>query len=193
MDGNTIKLHNKIIEIYSGQNFSGKDEDQADGKAMEYWTRFGHRLEHELNIILIKPRVSNWKRVKQEFATTDSELAKHIEQRGEGRIQVYTTDDGKLWFTTDHSFTAEHETHHSKTAKPDSQLVNGILNKWRDGVTMLPQDMQVLMVAQIDILTQVAQAQLNTAKQVDIIVKLMGGAQDAPQDSDNGPRPDYFG
>lgn len=193
MDGNTVKLHRNVIEVYSGQNFYGDDEDHVDSKAMAYWSRLGRRLEHDLKVIIVKPRVNNWSRVRQEYATTDSDLAKEQERIQGRRIKVYTTDDGKLWFTTDQSLTYEHEAHHGLSAKQDSKMVNRVLNEWRDGKAMLPSDLQTMIAATQDQLQEIARAQVNTNTQISTLLGVLG-ARPEPQGNDKeSSRPDYLG
>jgi len=131
IDGNTIRLFNDSIEIYSGQSFFEKDEQTATGRSLAYWNRFIARLEHELGVVLIKPRVQNITLVNQHYAETNSDIAKDCLDKKE-KIKIITLDDGKVWFTIDNSWNLkERECIHPETAKQDSEAVSKQLNDWR--------------------------------------------------------------
>lgn len=132
IDGNTIRLYNKSIEIYSGQSFFEKDENRATALSMDYWMRFFVRLENELQVILVKPRATNINLVNQHYGETNSEMAKDAIQKGH-KYRIETTDDGKLWFTIDNSWNLkEMETIHPETAKQDMTKIQKQVNDWRD-------------------------------------------------------------
>lgn len=132
IDGNTIRLYDKSIEIYSGQSFFEKDENRATAVSIVYWMRFFARLENELQVILVKPRVSNINLVNQHYGETNSEMAKDAIQRGH-KYRIETDDDGKLWFTIDNSWNLkEMETIHPETAKDDMTKVQKQVNDWRN-------------------------------------------------------------
>jgi hypothetical protein len=131
IDGNTIRLYQDAIEIYSGQSFYEKDENRATAVSLAYWERFFARLEHEFGVILIKPRVQNINLVNQHYGETNSSMAKdHLERKE--KIKIQTEDDGKLWFIVDNSWNLkEMETIHPETAKDDMTKVQKQLNDWR--------------------------------------------------------------
>jgi hypothetical protein len=129
-----ILLYKNSIEIYSGKgiSFFGKDEQIATTKSLEYWKRFFTRLEHELNIILIKPRSRNIRIVNQHYAKPNSEIYKNILEKTGKHIKIYAKEDGKLAFVTDDSFgMREDETVHPKTAKSDRGAIDKQINDWR--------------------------------------------------------------
>jgi len=131
IDGNTLRLFNDSIEIYSGQSFFEKDEQRATATSLAYWQRFMARLEHEFDIILIKPRVQNINLVNQHYGEIDSEMAKDSLNRKE-KIKIQTEDDGKIWFLIDNSWNLkEMETIHPETAKQDMTKVQKQVNDWR--------------------------------------------------------------
>jgi DNA-binding CsgD family transcriptional regulator len=131
IDGNTIRLYKNSIEIYSGQTFYGKTVDESEKKSLDYWKRFIARLEHDLNIILMKNRARNIKIVNQHWARGDSEICDNSREYRE-RVWVYAEEDGKLAFITDDSFGfREDETVHPITAKRDRQAIDKQVNDWR--------------------------------------------------------------
>lgn len=131
IDGNTIRLYGNSIEIYSGHNFFAENEQIATRKSLDYWRKFFIRLEHDLKIILVKPRSANIRIVNQHYARTDSELSESAIERGE-RLRIYAVEDGKLAFTTDDSFGfREDETLHPKTAQKDRGKIDKQINDWR--------------------------------------------------------------
>ncbi len=131
IDGNTIRLYKNSIEIYSGQSFFGKTENKSERKSLDYFQRFITRLEHDLKVILIKPRARNIRIVNQHYARGDSELSESAIENKK-RIWIYAEEDGKLAFITDDSFGfKEDETVHPKTAKKDRGAVDKQVNDWR--------------------------------------------------------------
>lgn len=135
-DGNTTRLFKDSIEIYSGQNFYAEDVQKATVKSFEYWNRFIARLEHDLKVILLKPRSQNIRLVNQHYAEINNELAKECEKKAD-KIRIFTNDDGKLWFLIDNSFNLhEAETVHPKTAQQDMTAVKAFFNDVRDNETV---------------------------------------------------------
>lgn len=134
IDGHTIKLYKNTIELYSGTgtSFYGDTAQEAFSKSLAYWRAFLAKLEHDLRVILVKPRSRNMRIVNQHFARGNSEVY-HNALENHDKIRIYTRDDGKLWFMCDDSFSmSEDETVHSKTSKPDREEVDKHLNDWRD-------------------------------------------------------------
>lgn len=133
IDGNSIRLYTNSIEVYSGQSFYSEDEQKATADSMKYFTRLFARLEHELKIIILKPRTRNIKLVNAHYAETNNELAKECENKAE-KIRIYTNDDGKLWFLLDNSLNLhESEAVHPHTSKQDMQeAVRPFFNDLRD-------------------------------------------------------------
>ena len=132
IDGNTIRLYNASLEIYSGQSFFEEDEQRATSVSLAYWQGFFARLEHEFGVILVKPRAQNISLVNQHFGETNSEMAADAIERKQ-KYRISTSDEGKLWFTLDDSFNfKEMETLHPETAKQDMEKVRKQVNDWRD-------------------------------------------------------------
>jgi DNA-binding CsgD family transcriptional regulator len=131
IDGNTIKLYPKSVEIYIGHDFYGDNAQIAEKRSLEYLQRLIIRLEHDLNAILIKQRSANIRVVNQHYARTGSEVSESAIERGE-RIRIYAKEDGKLCFVTDDSFGfKEDEAVHPTTAKRDRNAIDKQINDWR--------------------------------------------------------------
>ena len=133
LEGHTIKLYRNSIEVYAGEgtSFFAENPDRALSKSLRYWKRLFHRLEHDLDAILIKPRSRNIRQVNAHYARGNSEISeKSIEEHK--LIRVYAEEDGKLAFITDNSFGfKEDEAVHPKTAKPDRKAIDKQVNDWR--------------------------------------------------------------
>lgn len=165
IDGNTIRLYRNSIEVYSGKSFYADDTQKATIKSFEYWNRLFVRLEHDLKIILIKPRSQNIRLVNQHYAETNNELSEECEKKAE-KIRIYANDDGKLWFTIDNSFNLhEAETQHPVTAKQDmGNVVKPLFNDLRDKKHYLPSEIRTTVNATLKLVHEVAAAQLNQTK-----------------------------
>lgn len=189
VDGNTIRLYKNSIEVYSGQSFFADDTQKATVKSFEYWNRFFARLEHDLKVILVKPRSQNIKLVNQHYAEINNELAEECEKKSD-KIRVYTTDDGKLWFTVDNSFNLhEAETLHPKSAKGDMQdVVRPFFNDLRDNK---PPTLSELM----GVLNEMALINKETASGLNVIVSFLKTQVPKPEEKfkpKNGGRGAYY-
>jgi len=163
IDGNTIRLYRNSLEIYSGQSFFAEDEQKAMSESIKYWNRFFARLEHELKVILVKPRAQNVSLVNQHFGETNSELAEDCINRAE-RIKIYTREDGKLWFTIDNSFNfKERECLHPATSKQDSEKVTKHIQDWRDSDPPTISEVMKLMRRQQELMTEHTELNKETA------------------------------
>lgn len=196
IDGNTIRLYKDSIEIYSGQSFYEDEVQKATAKSMEYWTRFFIRLEHEFNVILVKPRSQNIKLVNAHYAETNNELSRDCEVKAE-KIRVYTTDDGRLWFTIDNSFSMhEAETLHPNSAKEDMQeTVRPYFNDLRDKSHDLPSQTKASIGAILDIIKEVSMSQLQTNETIISQTKLLEALLPKPMEErkDKQERISYVG
>ena len=188
IDGNRVVLYKDSIEIYSKKMFLGEDAQQATSGSFEYWDRFFVRLEHELRVILIKPRSQNIKLVKAEYAEINNELAREYNLSAD-KIRVYTKDDGKLWFLIDNSLNLhEAETVHPETAKQDIEKVKDVFNDIRDKPHLK--------------LSELSQCMAETAKQLNELTHGVNAlvtylrAQITPDSEDTEivqKKPEYFG
>ena len=134
INDHTIKLHENSIEVYAGKgaSFYGRNAQEADNTASEYWQKFFTRLEHELKVILIKERSRNIKEVNHHYARGESEICENVLREEGKNIRVFCPIDGKLAFITDESFMSkEDETVHPVTAKQDRDNIDKHINDWR--------------------------------------------------------------
>jgi len=133
VDGNTVRLFKNCILVYSHTQFTGDTVESVTAKSFVYWNRFFVRLENDLKVILIKHRKQNIKLVAQHYAEVNNELAKDLNIKKE-RLKIYAKEDGKVWFTIDHSFNLnEAETLHPETAREDmGDTVRPFFNDLRD-------------------------------------------------------------
>ncbi len=178
LDSNSIRLYKNSIEIYSGQSFMGKEINEVERKSLDYWLHFLTRLEHELNVILIKQRARNIKIVNQHWARGKSEISENANEYRE-RVWVYAEEDGKLCFITDDSFGfKEDETVHPITAKPDRKAIDKQINDWRlknppvqsviaQNQAEIGQDLIVL----VDVVSQLIKNQQNDSRNISYIAQ----------------------
>jgi hypothetical protein len=134
IDDNTVRLYKNSMEIYSAETlmFEAEDEQRATSLSFQYWNKIFKRLEHDLGIILIKNRCHNFKIVNSHYAEIDNELAKEYNKR-KVILNIYGTDDGKLWFKIDNSWQLhEAETLHPERSKKDMTRVKALFNDIRD-------------------------------------------------------------
>lgn len=131
--GHTIKLFKNSLEVYSGEgiSFFGDTAREAINKSFKYWQKFLTSLEHELKVVILKPKSRNIRIVNQHFARGDSEICNNAINNHK-KIKVFAEEDGKLAFITDDSFGfKEDETVHPQTSKPDREAVDKQVNDWR--------------------------------------------------------------
>lgn len=199
IDGNSIRLYKDSIEVYAGCSFFAYDVQKATAKSFEYWNRFFVRLEHDLKIIIQKNRCQNIKLVNSHYAETNNELSKDYEVKGD-RLNIYTNEDGKLWFTIDNSFNLhEMETLHPTTSKPDMQEVKRIFNDIRDNKPPTLSEIMQLIKEMADINKEAGITNKETAAGLNSVVQLMksnipGTKHIESQDiKEKGARPEYVG
>lgn len=124
IENNKCLLWKNSIDIYSNQSFYGKDEDEAERKSIDYWDRIFNILENDLNILFLKDRKQNIKRVRAHYSETDNEMAKEANKEPKQKITLKAEEDGKEWLKVDNSLNLnEIETVHPKTAKEDMKEV----------------------------------------------------------------------
>ncbi len=145
IDGNVIRLYNDSIEIYVGQSFYADDAQKATSTSMHYLQGFLARLEHELNLILVKPRSQNIKQVKAEYAEINNEVAKDYHDKRE-KLRIYANDDNKLCYVIDYSLSMhEFEAVHPKTSKQDIEKVKDVFNDIRSKDIDMPSDTKTMI------------------------------------------------
>ena len=132
LEGNSIKLYSKSIEVYIKSSFFAETEFKAETKLMNYLSFLLKKIENQFDIIILKERTQNIKIVNQHFSHIENSLAKDYEKKGEW-LKIYCKNDGKLWFLIDNSFNLhEAETVHPKTSKSDMRKVREIFDDIRD-------------------------------------------------------------
>lgn len=199
VDGNRIHLYNDSVEVYSGKSFWADDAHKATARSYEYWDSFFVRLEHELQVLILKERKANITQVKAEFAWVENELAKACVLTQE-KIRVYCREDGKLWFLIDNSFNLhEAETVHPQTAQQDMQdVVMPFFNDLKENKLPLPSEITRFIWQTQAQIHELAQAQLNTQEQLSQLIELKLQKRDATRVQGvlplrPGERPDYMG
>lgn len=128
LEGHSIQCFPEQVTIQAKKGFCfyGQDESEALELSLEYWNRLFIKLENDLQTMFLKDRKQNITQTYQEYATEGSELSLECEKKGQ-RLRIWA-EDGKLRFTTDMSKGYEHEAHHHRTAKPDSEQGNRFIN-----------------------------------------------------------------
>jgi len=167
LETSIVTLYRDALEIHDYNRYTAEDENEATRRALQQLTRNLTTLEHDLDVILLKPRENNIKVVKAKYTEGGNEIAQ--EQRNYPKpIKVEATEDGKLWFMCDHSFNLdEGHTLHPDTAKPDmSDVVKPYLNDWRDNK---PPKLSELAQAIKDL----AQENKETASGLNAVVQLL--------------------
>jgi len=146
--GNNVMLHKNKLQIYSNVDFWSADPKKAFHDSLTYWSKFALRLESDLDIVLIKNRLQNWKLVNMHVAEVDNELANDYQVRGD-KLQVYGRD-GKLWALIDNSFNLrELETVSGVRSVDDMERVQGVFNDYREGSAPLPSDVWRLVAQSV--------------------------------------------
>jgi len=170
IDGNTIRLYSNSIEVYSGMSFYADDPQKATSNSFKYWNKLFTRLEHQLKIIIVKPRYQNIRLVNSHYAEINNELSEECERKGY-KLRIYTKDDGKLWFVIDNSFNLhEAETLHPKTAKKDMEKIQPYFNDLRDDSHYLPSEVKRILLPTLKLVQEIAEAQLNQTKIIETLL-----------------------
>lgn len=161
--GNTVRLFSSSLEVYSGRSFWGVDAQECDSVAVRYWSLFFARLEHEFNVLILKERKPNIRRVKAHYADVDNVLALDLDRKGE-RLRVKDSS-GREWLLVDGSWGfRELETVHSSSSKVDMQeVVSPFFNDLRDnrGSVRLPSQVSSELDQLRSIISELAVSQKN--------------------------------
>ena len=184
--GDTVRLFNDAIEVYIEKSFFGEDTNHATKKAMQYLMKCVSRLENDLKVLLLKSRYQNMSIVKHHYAEIGNEYGQECELTGT-KLNIHTTDDGKLWFLIDNSFNLhEAETVHRETAKQDMEKVVSHFNDIRDN-SHIP-------------LSQLSQFMADTTKQINdishglnTVVMFINSQIPKSPKLNKDDRPDYVG
>lgn len=195
IDGNTIRLYRDSIEVYGVKDFYADDVQKATAQSFRYWNRFFAKLEHELKVILIKPRAENIKLVNSHYAETNNELAQDCEVKGD-KIRVYATDDGKLWFLIDNSFNLhEAEALHPQTSKPDMENVKAFFNDLRNYKVPKLSEIMIVFKQFVDFQKSMTEINKETAAGLNAVVSYIQSQLPQQKQEEIIPKekPDYFG
>lgn len=146
IDGNTIRLYRNSIEVYSGHSFYGDDTQKVTANSMKYWSKFFIRLESNLKVILIKPRVENITIVNNHYSETNNELAIECNKKAD-KIRIYASEDHKLCFLIDNSLNLnEFESTHHQTAEEDMKdTIKAHFTDLRDKKPPLPSEVYKML------------------------------------------------
>jgi len=200
IDNNTVSINRDSIDIYSNQSFYGKDVDEVEKKAVTYWDRIFNILENDLNVLFLKDRKHNIKRVRAHYSETNNEMAKVANKEGE-KISIKTTEDGKEWLKVDNSLNLnEMETVHPKTAKEDMrEVIQPFFTELRANpyflrdfkVAMIDVKDSILLIGKLQ--AQGAELMKETAAATLNIMKLITPAEDKKEQLQPQSRADYIG
>lgn len=188
-NGCRVVVHQHLVEIYARENivFYGRDENEAQEAFMEFFERLAHKLENDLNVLLVKPRAQNWRIVKAEWATEDSQVARRHVSEGV-RLECFATEDGHRWLWGDWSKkTPEHETRE----KIDSEIVNRRLNDWRDWNPPTDSELYAMVGRIMQYQEQTGQQLRDIAATVKLLVKQFEPPRE--EEMPEGWRPYYAG
>lgn len=184
IDNNTIKLNKHTIDIYSNTDFIGDTAEEAYKQSIEYWFSLFHRLEHRLNIILVKDGYQNIREVQSHYAEVNNELAQDY-NKNDHKLRI-KGKDGKTWLLVDNSFNLnELETIHPETAKEDMTKIKTFFDDIRDHET--PTISEILSV-----IKGIAEQNKETAAGLNAVVTLLKPAEPNLKEHINNPA-DYIG
>lgn len=133
LDGNTVKLHRDVVEVYAGESlwFWGLSPGDAEDESFKYWMGFFAKLEQRVGCILVKDGVSSVNQNKAHLAHVEDEVAKEYVKRRQP-LKVYAHEDGKLAMMVDQSHgEVELEFLHPQAYKMDADRVVGFLEGLR--------------------------------------------------------------
>lgn len=185
LDGSRVRLSKDSLRVWSGMSFWGDSVEQVESAARDYWLRFFSSLEHELNVLLLKPRSKNIRRVKHHVAEVGNELAVDVNARKE-RLRV-SGSDGMEWLLVDASFGFnELETVHPLRASSDMRdVVIPFFNDLRDNKVSLPSIMEREAAELRGVVFELSKALSVTHQQLQMVISLVSpmkpsdGLQDA--------------
>lgn len=133
LDGNTVKLHDDVVEVYAGELlwFWGASPSDAECESFKYWIGFFGLLERRINCLLVKEGVGSVKMNMVHFAHVEDDVAEDYVKRGQS-LKVYAHEDGKLAILVDRSLgVPELEFLHPKTGKRDAERISVFLEGLR--------------------------------------------------------------
>ena len=134
LDGNTIRLYRRSLEVYAGKkcSFYGKTAQEATSHSVDYWNLVFMKLENRLKIIIVKGENTSIRQAAAHYAETNNELAQDYYKKQQ-KLRIKAPEDGKTWLLIDNSFQLhELETIHPATAKADSATIQRYFIDMRD-------------------------------------------------------------
>jgi biotin operon repressor len=127
INGWTVRLFPKALEIYSGEGHDWRGETtERVTRMMEYdFNKLLYKLEERFGIGIIKDQKHNITLVNSHYAQVNSELPGALRQENEQKVNLTIYgDDGKAWFKIDESWNMdEAETIHPQEAELDSKKI----------------------------------------------------------------------
>lgn len=147
IDGNTVRFYKNSLEIYISKEFIGEDTTRVDFLSLNYITKILVKLENLYNILLLKERSENIKRVYGHYADLNNGIAKERREKKK-RLAIYSKIDGKLRLHTDYSnMVDEMETEHPETAKEDMDTVKNYITDILENDHLIPSENKKLLIA----------------------------------------------
>lgn len=145
LEGNTVKLNDSNVEVYSNQSFIGSSPEEAHKRSLEFWYIFFARLQSDLKVILIKDGFDNIKECRSHYAEVDNEFAKDLNSKKE-KLSISGLD-GKEYLKVDNSFNLnELETVHPVLSKEDMSKVKYFFDDLRSSEKSSFSDVKSLLI-----------------------------------------------
>jgi hypothetical protein len=171
LDGNTIKLYTKSIEVYSNKSFFGNNVNEANRKSIKYWATFWLKLENLLGIVIIKDKKTNIRVVNQHYSDINNELAKECNIKKE-KLRIKAKEDGKTAYEIDNSFRLnEFESKHPQTAKRDMEKAEKQFQDWRTNDPMTNTELTQIMQQNTQNINSLTEYNLIHAKNIESHIK----------------------
>ena len=162
----TVRLHKQSINVFSGLtlSFIGKEPKETDSKMIEHFIELFHKLERELNIIILKERKQNVKLVSSHYAYVVNGIDKFLMTR---KFTLFT--NGKAWFTRDNSWQQnELETIHPQDSREHAEVLGTHFND------LIENNPPTLSQVATDLDKVKAMLELNTLQQPEIKPNYIG-------------------
>lgn len=134
IDGNTIRLYSKSIEVYCSEqrSFKADDVQRATALSFQYWNKLFYQLEDKLKVLILKGMNTSIRQVNAHYAEVNNEIAKEYNDK-KIQLRIYGTEDSKTWFLIDNSWNLnEAEAVHPLESKHDMERVKNFFNDIRD-------------------------------------------------------------
>jgi len=190
-----VKFHKERIEIQlrSKEDFSDVDKYKAIREADDSFERTLFQLQNQYGFQAWKEGKANIKLVNQHIARTPSGIADTRE--GKEQLRIRKREDGKTFFLTDKSKTAEHEYTHPKDNFDDSEKVEPYLNDFLENQPPTNSQIMNIINQQTTIITESIKINKETASGLNAVVtflksQLPTGSDIKPSDKTSNKKPD---